>query len=118
MSHLHLRKRFYRRFKMSSKIYCGNNAYEIGDRRLGTPYECLRKGIGIGKKIHYEKIKYKMENNNYYATFFKQYWPIVLAVGVGAFLLLTTDKDLMVILGWSVSVFFTGWVFDKFVIKK
>jgi hypothetical protein len=151
---------------MSSKIYCGNNAYEIGDRRLGTPYECLRKGIGkglhldlkdynpnykaidetntycgtkqtlpsgkvlgtrteclrkgigIGKKLHYEKIKYKMENNNYYATFFKQYWPIVLAVGVGAFLLLTTDKDLMVILGWSVSVFFTGWVFDKFVIKK
>jgi hypothetical protein len=150
---------------MSSKIYCGNNAYDIGDRRLGTRYECLkmgigkglhsdlkgynpnykeidetntycgtkqtppsgkvfgtrtdclRKGIGIGKKLHYEKIKYKMENNNY-ATLFEKYWPIILAVGVAAFLLLTTDKDLMAILGWSVTVFFAGWVFDKFVMKR
>lgn len=151
--------------KMSSKIYCGNNAYDIGDRRLGTRYECLkmgigkglhsdlkgynpnyraidetntycgtketpppgkvfgtrtdclRKGIGIGKKLHYEKIKYKMENN-YYMSFFEKYWPIILAVGVAAFLLLTTDKDLMAILGWSTTVFFAGWVFDKFVMKR
>jgi hypothetical protein len=148
---------------MGDKIYCGNNAYEIGDRRLGTPYECLkvgigkglhlplkgynpnyraidetntycgtsqtpppgkvlgtrteclRKGIGIGKKLHYDKIKYKMENH---MSFLEKFWPIVLAVGVGAFLLLTTDKDLMTIIGWSVTVFFAGWVFEKFVIKK
>jgi hypothetical protein len=29
-------------------IYCGNNRLEIGRRRLGTPYECLKKGIGYG----------------------------------------------------------------------
>lgn len=30
------------------QIYCGNNLYEVGNRRIGTPYECLRKGIGQG----------------------------------------------------------------------
>lgn len=30
------------------QIYCGNNLYEVGNRRIGTPYECLRKGIGRG----------------------------------------------------------------------
>ena len=29
-------------------IYCGNNQFEIGPRRLGTPYECLKKGVGYG----------------------------------------------------------------------
>lgn len=29
-------------------IYCGNNRFEIRGRRLGTPYECLKKGIGYG----------------------------------------------------------------------
>lgn len=29
-------------------IYCGNNRLEIGQRRVGTPYECLKKGIGYG----------------------------------------------------------------------
>lgn len=29
-------------------IYCGNNLYELGDRRIGTPYECLQRGIGRG----------------------------------------------------------------------
>lgn len=29
-------------------IYCGNNLYEVGNRRIGTPYECLKKGIGQG----------------------------------------------------------------------
>jgi len=31
-----------------SETYCGNNRFEIGLRRLGTPYECLKKGIGYG----------------------------------------------------------------------
>lgn len=30
------------------QIYCGNNLYEVGNKRIGTPYECLRKGIGQG----------------------------------------------------------------------
>ena len=30
------------------EIYCGNNRFEIGDRRLGTRYQCLRKGVGYG----------------------------------------------------------------------
>ena len=30
------------------QIYCGNNMYNVGTRRIGTPYECLRKGIGQG----------------------------------------------------------------------
>lgn len=30
--------------------YCGNNKFELqsGDKVLGTPYQCLRKGIGAG----------------------------------------------------------------------
>lgn len=30
--------------------YCGNNKFELqsGDKVLGTPYKCLRKGIGAG----------------------------------------------------------------------
>ena len=31
------------------QIYCGNNLYEVGNRRIGTPYECLKKGIGQGR---------------------------------------------------------------------
>lgn len=30
------------------QIYCGNNLYEVGNRRIGTPYECLKKGVGQG----------------------------------------------------------------------
>lgn len=30
------------------EIYCGNNLYEVGAKRIGTPYECLKKGIGQG----------------------------------------------------------------------
>lgn len=31
------------------KIYCGNNKYELTiNKRLGTPYECLKKGVGLG----------------------------------------------------------------------
>ena len=33
---------------MSRQIYCGNNLYDLGNKRIGTPYECLRKGIGKG----------------------------------------------------------------------
>lgn len=31
------------------QIYCGNNLYEVGNRRIGTPYECLKKGVGQGR---------------------------------------------------------------------
>lgn len=72
----------------------------------------------FGKKLLYEKIKYNitMENDN--ASFFKKYWPFVLAVGIGAFMLLTTDKDLMTIIGWVVTVFFSGWLVDKYILKN
>jgi len=30
------------------RIYCGNNLYEVGNRRIGTPYECLKKGVSQG----------------------------------------------------------------------
>ena len=36
---------------MSRQIYCGNNLHEVGNRRIGTPYECLRKGIGQGLNL-------------------------------------------------------------------
>jgi hypothetical protein len=30
-------------------IYCGNNQFELNrGKRLGTPYECLKQGVGIG----------------------------------------------------------------------
>lgn len=29
-------------------VYCGNNYFEKGNRPLGTPYECMKKGIGAG----------------------------------------------------------------------
>lgn len=32
-----------------SQIYCGNNQHDLGpQKRLGSLYECLRKGIGRG----------------------------------------------------------------------
>ena len=37
---------------MSRQIYCGNNLYEVGgNTRIGTPYECLKKGIGQGLNL-------------------------------------------------------------------
>ncbi|MGL5962335.1 MAG: hypothetical protein ACRCZ0_10360 [Cetobacterium sp.] len=32
----------------SDQIYCGNNLYELGNQRIGSPYQCLKKGIGRG----------------------------------------------------------------------
>lgn len=29
-------------------MYCGNNRYDLGVQQRGTPYTCLRKGIGQG----------------------------------------------------------------------
>jgi hypothetical protein len=36
--------------KKMSNIYCGNNLFELqtSGRRVGTSYECLKKGIGYG----------------------------------------------------------------------
>ena len=38
---------------MSVYIYCGNNLYELNKNnvKLGTRYECLRKGIGKGLSL-------------------------------------------------------------------
>lgn len=38
-------------FKVADKMtYCGNNRLELvsGGKVLGTPYQCLRKGVGVG----------------------------------------------------------------------
>lgn len=29
-------------------VYCGNNYFKMGRQPLGTPYECLKKGVGAG----------------------------------------------------------------------
>lgn len=34
---------------MQTAIYCGNNRHELSrGKRLGTPYECLKQGVGVG----------------------------------------------------------------------
>lgn len=38
-------------------IYCGNNYYKLEGKRLGSRYDCFRKGIGVGlnlRNIEYE----------------------------------------------------------------
>lgn len=37
-----------------TNIYCGNNAAMLHtrDTRLGTPYECMRRGIGVGLRTN------------------------------------------------------------------
>lgn len=49
-----------------SRIYCGNNANYTGlvnnTHRIGTNYECLRKGIGTGRNMPYDT---NYNNNNY-----------------------------------------------------
>jgi len=38
--------------RKTKEIYCGNNKSAIGKkRRLGTKYECFKKGIGIGLNL-------------------------------------------------------------------
>lgn len=29
-------------------FYCGNNYYDMGTKPLGSPYKCMKKGIGAG----------------------------------------------------------------------
>jgi hypothetical protein len=45
------------------EIYCGNNALDSdlvsGKKRGGTPYECFRKGVGMGKNLPSQKGEYK-----------------------------------------------------------
>lgn len=57
---------------MSVYIYCGNNLYELNKNniKLGTRYECLKKGIGKGLSLPVDpkyKGKYKaiIENKIY-----------------------------------------------------
>jgi hypothetical protein len=33
------------------ETYCGNNAYELENKRLGSRYECFRKGVGVGLNL-------------------------------------------------------------------
>lgn len=45
------------------EIYCGNNQFELGPgKRLGTPHECLKKGVGQG--LHSDLSRF---NPNYQA---------------------------------------------------
>jgi hypothetical protein len=41
-----------------AQIYCGNNAMDInllnGNKVLGTPYKCLRQGVGKGLSLPYD----------------------------------------------------------------
>jgi len=32
-------------------MYCGNNAYELENKRLGTRYECFQRGVGVGLNL-------------------------------------------------------------------
>ena len=57
---------------MAVYIYCGNNLYELNKNnfKLGTRYECLKKGIGKGLSLPVDpkyKGKYKpiIPNNIY-----------------------------------------------------
>lgn len=44
---------------MSDKIYCGNNKLSPKlteeNHRIGTPYQCMRKGIGVGLNLPVDK---------------------------------------------------------------
>lgn len=33
------------------ETYCGNNAYELENKRLGSRYDCFRKGVGVGLNL-------------------------------------------------------------------
>lgn len=40
--------------------YCGNNLYDLrtnSNARLGTRYECFKKGIGVGQTLPYKRYK-------------------------------------------------------------
>ena len=58
----------------AANIYCGNSAnypgLKNGSYRIGSNYECLRKGIGIGKNLPYDKnfsLPYKpIDNRKFY----------------------------------------------------
>lgn len=32
-------------------MYCGNNRLAVGNRRIGTRHECLKRGVGIGMNL-------------------------------------------------------------------
>jgi len=32
-------------------MYCGNNAYELENKRLGSRFECFRRGVGVGLNL-------------------------------------------------------------------
>ena len=40
-----------------TKKYCGNKKLPVGYDRYATLLECLQTGVGIGKKIKYNKIR-------------------------------------------------------------
>jgi hypothetical protein len=40
-------------------MYCGNNAYELENRRLGSRYECFRRGVGVGLNLPVDNAPYE-----------------------------------------------------------
>jgi hypothetical protein len=37
-----------RKSSRSRDVYCGNNRYEVKGKNLGSPHQCMQKGIGVG----------------------------------------------------------------------
>ena len=35
-------------------MYCGNNREKLRGKRMGTRYECFKKGIGVGLNLPYD----------------------------------------------------------------
>jgi len=40
-------------------MYCGNNAYELENKRLGSRYECFRRGVGVGLNLPIDDTPYE-----------------------------------------------------------
>jgi hypothetical protein len=41
----------HQKINMNRETYCGNNAYELENKRLGSRYDCFRKGVGVGLNL-------------------------------------------------------------------
>jgi hypothetical protein len=85
-----------------TQIYCGNNnnhpSVLSGTHRIGTNYECLRKGIGVGSHLPYDEDynnqHVPVDNRKYYCGNEPQ-----LPVGGGHFAIGSPSKCLAVGIG-------------------